>query len=63
MRVVVEDLPALPGARRDGEAGVPEVLILSSGEISSFHVDFVAGDSPDPAAAIGSDGSGTLVHE
>jgi general secretion pathway protein H len=41
----------------------PEVLVLSSGEISAFRADFRAGDSTEPAASIQSDGSGTLQQE
>lgn len=43
--------------------GPPEVLVLSSGEISPFRADFRAGDSTEPAASIRSDGSGTLQQE
>jgi hypothetical protein len=41
----------------------PEVLVLSSGEISAFRADFRAGDSTEPAASIQSDGSGTLQQD
>ena len=43
--------------------GLAAGLILSTGEISSFHLDFVFAQGSHPAASISSDGSGTLVQE
>lgn len=63
MEISVEDTPVLAAARRNDALRSPEVVILSSGEISSFHMDFVSGKDSDPAASISSDGSGTLVQE
>ena len=62
MAISVEDTPVLAVARRNDALRSPEVVILSSGEISSFHMEFVSGEASDPAASISSDGSGSLVQ-
>jgi general secretion pathway protein H len=41
----------------------PEVLVLSSGEISAFDIAFRAGDADEPAARLRSDGSGSLQQD
>lgn len=61
--VRVENTPLLAAARRKDALHSPEVLILSTGEISSFHLDFIFAQGSHPAASISSDGSGTLVQE
>ncbi len=58
----VEHTPVLAAARRKDAQRSPEVLILSTGEISPFHLDFLSAQGF-PAASISSDGSGTLVQE
>jgi general secretion pathway protein H len=61
------ELPQRGRARRDSDAGgeslKPEVLILSSGEITPFDIEFRAGDGEEPAARVRSDGSGNLSQE
>ena len=52
----------LPAGGKD-DTGKPEILVLSSGEISPFKVEFISTDSEAPAARINSDGSGTIVWE
>ena len=59
----VEDTPVLAAERRNDALRSPEIMILSTGEISSFRLDFVSGESSGPTASISSDGSGTLVQE
>jgi general secretion pathway protein H len=49
-----------PGIGNRDSGASPQVLVLSSGEISAFEILFYSSDSPDPAARIGSDGSGTI---
>jgi general secretion pathway protein H len=60
------ELPTSGKPRRetgDVELPRPEVLVLSSGEISSFDIEFRAGDGAEPAARISSDGSGNLRQD
>lgn len=62
-------LAEAPGARRrdarDGADGepVPEILLLSSGEVTPFRIDIRLGEGTEPAARIESDGSGTIRQE
>jgi len=51
---------ATRGSAGSGAGEAPQVLVLSSGEISAFEMLFYSSDSPDPAARISSDGSGAI---
>jgi general secretion pathway protein H len=51
------------GSRGGDEERRPEVLVLSSGEITPFRIEFRAGDTTEAAARISSDGSGTILRE
>lgn len=47
----------------DPENPVPEVLLLSSGEISAFRMDFRLRNRSEPVVSIESDGSGLLQQQ
>jgi len=63
----VAELPQRSRARRAGGSGDeqprPEVLVLSSGEITPFDIAVRTGEGSEPAARIRSDGSGNLSQE
>jgi general secretion pathway protein H len=51
----------LASSKSTNTLDAPEIVLLSSGEISSFAIEFRSTDGPDAAARISSDGSGTLA--
>ena len=59
----ITELPRKDRQHAGSDDARPEVLVLSSGEITAFEIAFRAGDAGEPSIRIRSDGSGTLRAE
>jgi general secretion pathway protein H len=62
LEIELGDAPRAGRAGSDPENPVPGILLLSSGEISAFRMDFRLDRRPEPVAIIESDGSGSLTQ-
>lgn len=60
LEVDLVDAPRERAGNSDPEHPVPGILLLSSGEISAFRMDFRLANRSDPVAILESDGSGLV---